>query len=135
MGELHPQVMDNYGIGEKTVIAVIDIPSIIDLATFDRKYTGIAKFPAVTRDISMLVSKQISAGEIEEVIEKKGGALLEDVSLFDIYEGAQIMTGFKSMAYSLTLRAKDHTLTENEINEVMQRILNALKKMDIELRQ
>ena len=135
MGELHPQVMDNYGIGEKTVVAVIDIPSLLDLATFDRKYTGIAKFPAVQRDISMLVKKEITAGQIEEVIEKKGGALLEDVTLFDIYEGAQIMTGYKSMAYSLTLRAKDHTLTDKEITEVMDRILNALRKMDIELRQ
>ena len=135
MGELHPQVMDNYGIGEKTVVAVIDIPSLLDLATFDRKYTGIAKFPAVQRDISMLVKKEITAGQIEEVIEKKGGALLEDVTLFDIYEGAQIMAGYKSMAYSLTLRAKDHTLTDKEITEVMDRILNALRKMDIELRQ
>lgn len=83
----------------------------------------------------MLVKKEITAGQIEEVIEKKGGALLEDVTLFDIYEGAQIMTGFKSMAYSLTLRAKDHTLTDKEITEVMDRIVNALRKMDIELRQ
>ena len=83
----------------------------------------------------MLVKKEITAGQIEEVIEKKGGALLEDVTLFDIYEGAQIMAGYKSMAYSLTLRAKDHTLTDKEITEVMDRILNALRKMDIELRQ
>ncbi|MCD8123654.1 MAG: phenylalanine--tRNA ligase subunit beta [Lachnospiraceae bacterium] len=135
LGELHPQVADNYGIGERTYVAVLDMPSLLDLATFDRKYEGIARFPAVTRDLSMLVSEDITAGQIEAAIRKRGGKLLEACSLFDVYEGSQIQEGFKSMAYSLTFRSKDHTLEEKEITTVMNKILDALRKMGIELRQ
>ena len=77
LGEIHPQVADNYSIGERTYVAVIDMPVVTEMASFDRKYTGIAKFPAVTRDISMTVRKEINVGQIEEIIEKKGGKLLE----------------------------------------------------------
>ncbi|MCD8052515.1 MAG: phenylalanine--tRNA ligase subunit beta [Lachnospiraceae bacterium] len=135
LGELHPQVADNYGIGERTYVAVLDMPSLLDLATFDRKYEGIARFPAVTRDLSMLVSEDIAAGQIEAAIRRRGGKLLEACSLFDVYEGSQIQKGFKSMAYSLTFRSKDHTLEEKEITTVMNKILDALRKMGIELRQ
>ena len=95
LGEVHPDVADNYGIGEKAYIAVIDIPAVTELASFDRKFTGIAKFPAVSRDISMLVPKNILVGTIENIIEKRGGKLVENFSLFDIYEGSQIQEGFK----------------------------------------
>ena len=77
LGEVHPEVADIYGIGERAYVAVLDMPEIIPYATFDRKYTGIAKYPAVTRDISMVVPKEILVGQIEDVIEKKGGAHLE----------------------------------------------------------
>ena len=109
LGEVHPAVMDNYGLGEKTYVAVLDMPQIVEMASFDRKYTGIARYPAVTRDISMIVPKEISAGAIEAVIEQRGGKLLEGYHLFDIYEGAQILSGFKSMAYSISFRAKKTT--------------------------
>ena len=102
LGEVHPQVADNYGIGERAYVAVIDMPEIVELATFDRKYEGIAKYPAVSRDISMVVPKEILVGQIEEVIEKKGGAYLESYKLFDLYEGAQIKPGFKSVALTCT---------------------------------
>lgn len=82
------------------------MPTVTELATFDRKYAGIAKFPAVSRDISMVVPKQILAGEIEDVIIQRGGKILENCQLFDIYEGAQIRSGFKSMAYSHHLPCK-----------------------------
>ena len=98
LGEVHPDVADTYGIGTRTYIAVIDMPEIVARATFDRKYSGIARFPAVTRDISMVMPKEILVGQVEDVIEKKGGAYLESYSLFDIYEGAQIKAGFKSVA-------------------------------------
>ena len=90
LGEVHPDVADTYGIGTKAYVAVLDMPEITKRATFDRKYTGIAKFPAVTRDISMVMPKEILVGQVEEVIEKKGGAYLESYALFDLYEGAQI---------------------------------------------
>lgn len=135
LGEVHPEVADNYGIGERAYITVIDMPEIVKLATFDRKYMGIAKYPAVTRDISMVVPKAILAGQIEAVIEKKGGAYLESYALFDIYEGAQIREGFKSIAYSIVFRAKDKTLEEADISVAMDRILKELEAMGIELRR
>ncbi len=135
LGEVHPEVADIYGIGEKAYIAVIDMPSVTEKATFDRKYEGIAKFPAVTRDISMTVPKEILVGQIEEVIEQRGGKILESYSLFDIYEGAQIKAGYKSVAYSIVFRAKDRTLEEADITAAMKKILNGLESMGIELRQ
>lgn len=135
LGEVHPEVADNYGIGERAYVAVIDMPEIMEFATFDRKYTGIAKYPAVTRDISMVVPKSILAGQIEEIIEKMGGAYLESYKLFDLYEGAQIKAGFKSIAYSIVFRAKDRTLEEADVAAAMKKILKALEEMGIELRQ
>ena len=135
LGEVHPDVADAYGIGEKAYIAVIDMPEIVERATFDRKYEGIARFPAVTRDISMVVPKSIMVGQVEEVIEKKGGSYLESYALFDLYEGAQIKPGFKSVAYSIVFRAKDKTLEEADITKAMDKILKALEDMGIELRK
>ena len=135
LGEVHPEVADTYGIGERAYIAVIDMPEILPYATFDRKYTGIAKYPSVTRDISMVVPKDVLVGQIEEVIEKRGGANLESFRLFDIYEGAQIKKGFKSVAYSIVFRAKDRTLEEADVSSAMKKILNGLEELGIELRQ
>lgn len=135
LGEVHPDVADTYGIGTKAYVAVIDMPEIVKRTTFDRKYTGIAKFPAVTRDISMVMPKEILAGQVEEVIEKKGGSYLESYALFDIYEGAQIKEGYKSVAYSIVFRAKDKTLEDAEVTTAMDQILGALESMGIELRK
>ena len=135
LGEVHPDVADNYGIGTRAYIAVIYMPEIVKKATFDRKYTGIAKFPAVTRDISMVMPKEILVGQVEEVIEKKGGTYLESYALFDIYEGEQIKKGFKSVAYSIVFRAKDKTLEEAEITSAMNKILEGLEALGIELRK
>ena len=135
LGEVHPTVAATYGIGEKAYVAVLDMPSIVPMATFDRKYEGIAKFPAVTRDISMVVPKNVLVGQIEEVIAVRGGQILENYELFDIYEGSQIKGGYKSVAYSLTFRAKDRTLTDTEISASMKKILNGLEALGAELRQ
>ena len=134
LGEVHPEVLDNYSIGTRAYIAVLDIPAILPFTTFDRKYQGIAKFPAVSRDISMVVPKNILVGQIEHVIEQRGGKILESYSLFDIYEGSQIKPGFKSVAYSITFRAKDKTLEESDILAAMKKILNGLQDLGIELR-
>ena len=135
LGEIHPQVADNYGIGDKAYVAVLDMPVVVKYADFDRKFTGIARFPAVTRDLSMVVPHEILAGDIEDMIIQRGGKILESYQLFDIYEGSQIKAGYKSMAYSVVFRAKDKTLEENEINTAMKKILNGLSSMGIELRQ
>lgn len=134
IGELHPDCADNYKIGEKVYLAVLDMPSIEPFATFDRKYAGIAKHPAVSRDISMVVPKTVLVGQIEEVIIQRGGKLLESCHLFDLYEGSQILAGFKSVAYSITFRAKDRTLTDEEVNAAMKKIINGLNGLGIELR-
>lgn len=135
LGEVHPDVADTYGIGERAYVAVIDMPVVLEYATFDRKYTGIAKYPAVSRDLSMVVPKEILVGQIEDVIAKKGGNYLESFALFDLYEGAQIKEGFKSVAYSIVFRAKDKTLEEADITTAMNKILKALEEMGIELRK
>ena len=135
LGEIHPAVADKYGIGEKAYVAVLDIPKVVEHASFDRKFEGIAKFPAVTRDISMMVSKDILAGQIEAMILQRGGKHLESLNLFDIYEGEQVKKGYKSMAYSLVFRAKDKTMTEDEITSAMKKVYNGLESMGIELRQ
>ena len=134
LGEIHPDVADNYKIGERTYVAVLDMPNVIPFADFGRKYTGIAKYPATTRDISMVVPKNILVGQIEDIIAQRGGKILESFKLFDIYEGSQIKEGFKSVAYSITFRAKDHTLTDDEVGAAMKKILNGLQGMGIELR-
>ena len=134
LGEVHPSVADNYSIGEKAYIAVIDILDILEFAGFNHKYTGIAKYPAVTRDLSLVVPHAVLAGQIEEIFDQRGGNSLVSYQLFDIYEGAQIEKGFKSMAYSLVFRAHDKTLGENEISAAMKKIMNGLNGLGIELR-
>jgi phenylalanyl-tRNA synthetase beta chain len=134
LGELHPEVADNYQLGERTYIAVLDLKSVMDKASFDIKYKGLAKFPSVTRDISMVMPKSVLVGTVEDVIEKRGGKLLEDYKLFDIYEGSQIKEGYKSVAYSITFRSKEKTLEDKDVNEIMEKILKNLSELGIELR-
>lgn len=135
LGEVHPTVAANYSIKDRVYVAVIDMPEIVSRATFDRKYEGIAKYPAVSRDLSMVVPKHVLAGDIEKVFDERGGKILESYELFDIYEGAQIKAGFKSLAYKLTFRAKDRTLEEADIAAAMKKIMNGLERLGIELRQ
>ncbi len=126
--------MDNYDLTEKTCVAVLDLPLITDMACFDRKYHGIARFPAVTRDISMMVPRNVLAGTIEKMILQRGGKILESCELFDIYEGAQVKPGFKSMAYALTFRSAEKTLGEQEVSAAMKKIWNGLQSLGIEIR-
>lgn len=135
LGEVHPTVAANYGIKERVYLAVLDMPQIVEFSSFDRKYTGIAKFPAVTRDISMVCPKTILAGDIEKVIEKKGGNYLESYRLFDLYEGNQIKIGYKSMAYTITFRAPDKTLDDETVGSALNRIIKALEEKGVELRK
>jgi len=135
LGEIHPTVAANYAIKERVYVAVLDMPYIVEYASFDRKYRGIAKFPAVTRDLSMVVPKEVLAGDIEKVFDEKGGQYLESYALFDIYEGAQIKRGYKSIAYTLTFRAQDKTLEDADIQNAMNKILKKLEELGIELRK
>ncbi|MBQ6735529.1 MAG: phenylalanine--tRNA ligase subunit beta [Lachnospiraceae bacterium] len=134
IGEVHPDVCEAYEIGARTYVAVIDIPALMPFASFDRIYHPLAKFPAVTRDISMTVPKTVTHAALEEMIRQRGGKLLESVSLFDIYEGAQIKEGFKSMAYALSFRDAARTLSDEDVAAAMKKILNGLESLGAELR-
>ena len=135
LGEIHPEVADNYEIGTKVYVAVLDIEILAKMASFDVKYKGVAKFPAVTRDISLVMKKSILAGQVEEVIRQSGGKLLEDYHLFDIYEGSNVGADEKSLAYSIRFRAKDRTLEDKDVTKVMDKILNKLESLGVVLRQ
>ena len=134
LGEVHPEVLDNFSIGQKAYIAVVNMKQLSELANFDVKYVGIPKFPAMTRDISLTMKKEVLAGDIEETIRTKGGKLIESVTLFDIYEGAQLTQGYKSMAYKIVFRAPNRTLKDEEVGKAMDKIIRALEEKDIVLR-
>ena len=112
-----------------------DVAKLAKKADFDIKYQGVAKFPAVTRDISLVMKKTVLAGQIEEVIRKSGGKLLEDYHLFDIYEGENVGKDEKSLAYSIRFRAKDRTLEDKDVSAVMDKILKKLENLGVALRQ
>ncbi|SFA70886.1 phenylalanyl-tRNA synthetase beta subunit [Acetitomaculum ruminis DSM 5522] len=135
IGEVHPKVLSNYEIKDRAYVAVIDLKTIEEFVDFDVKYVGVPKYPAVTRDISLVVPKEIYAGEIEDIIESKGGKMLESYALFDIYEGAQIKAGFKSLAYTLTFRSSENTLKDDDIAPAMKKIITSLEEKNIELRK
>ena len=119
----------------RALLAVVDLPSLMLYVNFDKKYTGIARYPAVTRDLSLMVPKAVTAGEIENLFLQRGGRKLEEIELFDIYEGEQVKEGYKSLAYKLTFRAADRTLTEEDIQSLMTKIMDGLHSLGIDLRQ
>lgn len=135
LGEVHPEVADNYNLGTKTYIAVLDVEELAKRASFDVKYKGVAKFPAVTRDISLVMKKTVLAGQVEEVIRQSGGKLLEAYHLFDIYEGENVGADEKSLAYSIRFRAADRTLEDKDVTAVMDKILKKLETLGVALRQ
>ncbi len=134
LGQVHPEVSENYGMKCEAYVAGIDLPVLVENATFDRKYEGVAKYPAVNRDLSLVMKKDIFVGQLEKVMREKGGKILESITLFDVYEGAQIEEGYKSVAYNLVFRAADRSLETAEVNKVVDKILKELTKLGVELR-
>ena len=136
MGEVHPEVSEAYGFkeGVRVYVAVLDMPLLTELAGFDRIYENIIKYPAITRDISMVVPKELPVGSLEDVIMEKGSDILDGLRLFDIYEGDQVGEGKKSVAYSLSFRAKDRTLKNEEADAVMKDVIQGLAELGAELR-
>ena len=128
VGELHPKVASNYGIGTRVYISVIDESTLIEASDLITVYKPLPKYPAMARDISMLVKDEIYVRDIEKEIEANGGQLLENITLFDVYKGGQIAEGYKSVSFSITFRAPDRTLTDDEVNKVMNDILDSLEK-------
>ena len=127
-GEIHPDVLENYDIETPCFVAEIDLDSLYQASNTTKKYTPIAKFPAATRDIAIVVDESTLAGDVEDTINKSGGNLVEKISLFDIYRGAQIEKGKKSMAYAIVYRDPQKSLTDKDVNKVHDRILQNLQK-------
>ena len=127
LGEIHPDVSENYGVDEACFVATLDLDVLYESANTDRKYKALPKFPAVTRDIALLVEDAVLVQEIEETIRKAGGNLVEKVELFDIYKGKQIPDGKKSIAYAIAYRDENKTLTDKDVNKVHDKILRSLE--------
>ncbi|GFZ30528.1 phenylalanine--tRNA ligase beta subunit [Clostridium zeae] len=135
LGEIHPDVADNYGIDTNAYVAELDLDILYANSKTEKKYKPLPKYPAVTRDIALLVEDAILVQEIEETIRKAGGNLVETVKLFDVYKGKQIPEGKKSIAYAISYRDENKTLTDNEVNKVHDKILRSLEyKLGAQLR-
>lgn len=127
LGEIHPAVADNYSIKTRVYVAVLYVKGLTENASLVTEYKPLPKYPSVTRDISMLVSDDVFVNQIENIIKKKGGKHLEKVTLFDVYKGNQIPDGMKSVSYSITFRADDKTLVDDEVTSAMKKILETLE--------
>ncbi len=135
MGEVHPNVASNYKIKTRVYVAEINIDLLLKYTNQDVKFKELPKYPASSRDIAMLVKEDVLVRDIELAIKEKAGKYLEDIKLFDVYQGDQIDEGFKSVAYNLTFRSNESTLTEEEINSSMKKILSNLEtKIEATLR-
>ena len=127
LGELHPTVAAAYGFDREVYAAEIDTELIASLACYDRSYTPIPRYPAVSRDFAFLCNADTEAGSIEEVIARAGGELVERIDLFDVYRGEKLGVGKKSLAFSVSLRAADHTLSDEEADKTVEKILGAVE--------
>ena len=135
LGELHPAVAKNYGIGTRAYLAVMDLEKLTQYANRSVVYKALPKFPAITRDIAMLVKEDVTVKEIADIIKANGGAYLEEVKLFDVYQGAQIEAGYKSVAYSIAFRSAEKTLSDADIADAMDAMLKELaEKLGAQLR-
>lgn len=127
LGELHPNVAAAYGFDREVYAAEIDTELIASLACYDRSYTPIPRYPAVSRDFAFLCNADTEAGSIEDVIARAGGELVERIDLFDVYRGEKLGVGKKSLAFSVSLRAADHTLSDEEADKTVEKILGAVE--------
>lgn len=127
LGEIHPQVAKNYNLGTNVYVAELDLKTILKAAEKPISFKPLPKYPVVTRDIAILVSKETLVGDLEKVIKQRGGKWLESMKLFDVYEGEQVGKDMKSVAYNLTFRAADRTLTDEDVQKSMKKILNGLE--------
>jgi len=129
IGEIHPDVSENYGVEERCYIAEISLDELIDNASTKKEYEPIPKFPAVTRDMAIIVDEDILVQQIEDIIKRQGGSILENYKLFDVYKGIQVPPKKKSVAYSITYRDKNKTLTEKEVEKVHNKIVKTLEHL------
>lgn len=134
LGEVHPEAAENYSIGERVYIAEIDVETAYENRMPARTHKPLPKFPAVTRDLAFVCDRDIPVLSLEKEISSAVGKTLEKVSLFDVYEGEQIESGKKSVAFNIQMRSADKTLTDEEADAAVKRVIKALSKLDITLR-
>ncbi len=135
VGEIHPKVSENYEVDQRCYVAELNLDILYKHADLNKKYSALPKFPAVTRDIALIVDDEVLVQDIEDIIVKQGGNILESTKLFDVYKGKQIAEDKKSIAYSIVYRREDKTLTDEEVNKVHEKILRSLEhKLGAELR-
>lgn len=135
VGEVHPQVADNFGIDSRVYVAELDANTLYACRVSRKLYSPLPKFPASGRDLAVTCNEELTVADIEKAIVSTAGKLLEKLELFDVYRGSQIADGKKSVAYSLSLRAADHTLTVEECDKVMAAVFVALEKLGAEIRR
>ncbi|MBQ2747127.1 MAG: phenylalanine--tRNA ligase subunit beta [Firmicutes bacterium] len=128
MGEVHPEVAESFGIGTRAYVCELNFEYVIEKASIEKSYKPLPKFPAMTRDIALIVSEEVKVGDLEKTIIAAGGNLLESVELFDVYRGKQVEEGKKSLAFSIVYRDAQKTLTDDDVQGVHGDILNALKE-------
>ena len=133
-GEIHPDVRDNYAVTERIYVADIDFDKLFDLRKTETKYKSLPKFPAMTRDLAFVCDRDIPVMTLHELIANAAGKLLEELSLFDVYQGEQIASDKKSVAFSLRFRAPDRTLTDEEADKAVKKAVEALGKIGALLR-
>ncbi|GAA0101831.1 phenylalanine--tRNA ligase subunit beta [Paraclostridium bifermentans] len=134
-GELHPDVLENYDLNQRVYVAEIDIDLVFENLNNSKVYNPLPKYPATTRDIALLVKDEVFVKQIEDIIKANGSDILESYQLFDVYKGAQIEEGHKSIAYSITYRSKDKTLTDEDVAKVHDKIVSELsEKLNANLR-
>lgn len=134
LGELHPRVAENYGISARVYAAKINIPELMEVSSDVKTYKPLPKYPATTRDLSLICDEEIPVAMLERIIKKTVGGILESVTLFDVYRGEQIQCGKKSVSYSISMRSLDGTLTDEQADKAMERVLKELKGVGVELR-
>lgn len=134
VGELHPETLENYGIGVKAYAAKVNVTELLDMANAVKTYKPLPKFPATTRDLAIVCDETLPAGELEKAIRKAAGNILESVTLFDVYQGKQIAEGKKSVAYAISMRSHEGTLTDEQADAAVKRVLKELEKLGAELR-
>ncbi len=135
LGEVHPEVVEKMECPKRTYIAMADVSVLMEASGTDRQYKQLPKFPAITRDMAVVVRDDIFVAQLTDAIKQKGGEFLEEVNLFDVYKGAQVPEGMKSVAFALSFRASDRTLKDDDVNIAMERILkNLARNFEAQLR-
>ena len=134
IGEVHPLVCANYGINTRVYVGKLKLRKLFAMMDTQRSYVPMPKFPASTRDLALLCDDALPVMTMEKAIKAAAGKILEKIELFDVYKGSQIAQGKKSVAFNISMRASDRTLTDEEVNGAMSKILKALEELGAQIR-